>query len=102
MIDLNLKHCSITFLTRLLLSVSTLAGATPIPDFDIKAVLALPQDRQAAMYESLTKQWEDTTDEEKETFRLSMRKQLDTLSPGEKLAVVGQIFAAVGRANSDV
>ncbi len=83
-----------------LATLSALASATPIPDFDIKAVLALPQDRQAVMYESLTKQWEDTTDEEKEAFRLSMRKQLDTLSPGEKLAVVGQIFAAVGRAKT--
>lgn len=43
------------------------------------------------MYESLTRQWEDTTDEEKEAFRVSMRKQLDTLSTGKKLAVVGQI-----------
>ena len=83
-----------------LFTLGTMATATPIPDFDIKAVLAMPQDLQAQMYESLSKQWEGTTDEEKETFRLSMRKQLDTLSPGEKLAVVGQILAAVGRAKS--
>jgi hypothetical protein len=89
-----------TILALALATLSALASATPIPDFDIKAVLALPQDRQAVMYESLTKQWEDTTDEEKEAFRVSMRKQLDTLSPGEKLAVVGQIFAAVGRAKA--
>lgn len=87
-------------ITLALLALSALATATPIPDFDIKAVLALPQDAQAAMYASLTRQWEDTTDEEKEAFRVSMRKQLDTLSTGEKLAVVGQIFAAVGRAKS--
>jgi hypothetical protein len=77
-----------------------MASATPIPDFDIKAVLAMPQNLQTEMYESLSKQWEDTTDEEKEAFRLSMRKQLDTLSTGEKLAVVGQIFAAVSRAKT--
>ena len=73
----------------------------PIPDLDIRAVLASPQDAQAVAHESLTKQWEDTTaDEEKQAFRLSMRKQLDTLSPSEKLAVLGQIFAAVGRAKT--
>ena len=90
-----------TILAVALVSLSVAATATPIPDFDIKAVLAMPQDRQAEMYESLSKQWEDTTDEEKESFRLSMRKQLDTLSPGEKISVVGQILAAVGRAKSN-
>lgn len=89
-----------TILAMALVSLSFMATATPIPDFDIKAVLALPQEAQAEMYESLSKQWEDTTDEEKETFRLSMRKQLETLSTGEKLSVVGQILAAVGRAKS--
>jgi hypothetical protein len=89
-----------TVLTLALLTLCALCKAAPIPDFDIKAVLAMPQDRQALMYESLTKQWEGTTEAEKEVFRQSMRKQLDTLSPGEKLVVVGQIFAAVGRAKS--
>ncbi len=89
-----------TILALVLVALSSLVTATPIPDFDIKAVLAMPQDAQAEMYETLTKQWEGTTDEEKETFRLSMRKQLDTLSPGEKLSVVGQILAAVGRAKT--
>jgi hypothetical protein len=96
----NVPMIKSTVLSVTLATLSAMAGATPIPDFDIKAVLASPQDRQAAMYESLTKQWEEATDEEKESFRLSMRKQLDTLSPGEKLAVVGQIFAAVGRAKT--
>ena len=89
-----------TILALALLTLCALSKAAPIPDFDIKAVLAMPQSRQDAMYESLTKQWEGTTEAEKEAFRLSMRKQLDTLSPGEQLVVVGQIFAAVGRAKS--
>jgi hypothetical protein len=89
-----------TILTLALLALCALSQAAPIPDFDIKGVLAMPQDRQALMYESLTKQWEGTNEEEKEAFRQSMRKQLETLSPGEKLVVVGQIFAAVGRAKS--
>jgi hypothetical protein len=77
-----------------------LGAATPIPEFDIKMVLALPQDAQAVMYESLTKQWEDSTDEEKEAFRLSMRKQLEPLSFGEKLSVISQIFSAVSKAKT--
>jgi len=89
-----------TILALALVALSTLVTAAPIPDFDIKAVLAMPQDQQAEMYESLSKQWEGTTDEEKESFRVSMRKQLETLSPVEKLSVVGQIFAAVSRAKT--
>jgi hypothetical protein len=66
------KTIFVALLAFALVTVSALANATPIPDFDIKAVLDLLQDRQAAMYESLTKQWEDTTDEDKEAIRLSM------------------------------
>jgi hypothetical protein len=59
-----------------LANLSRLDSATPIPDFDIKAVLALPQYAQLAMYESLTKQCEVTTDEEKEAFWVFMRERL--------------------------
>lgn len=88
------------FLSVVAMAFCLSSYAAPVQEFDIKASLALPQAEQQVMYASLSAQWEASTNEEKETFRLSMRKQLDNLSAMEKLSVIGKIFAAVGRVQS--